>query len=115
VAAVKTRLSREEEPKAQLSGVRAEFRLALEAEIEAAIRSAASSAVPLVNGRRLDGLASSFQYIFSAVSILNVPSDSPAELLIDRSWAGSWNAGGCDRRGAPSRQANFPHTSWPRV
>ena len=83
VAAVKTRPSREEEPKVPLTGVRDEFRSALEAEIEAATRTAASGAVPLVNGRRLDGLASSFQYAFSAVSILNVPSDSPAELLID--------------------------------
>lgn len=66
-----------------LSGVRAEFRIALEAEIDAAMRTASSGAIALVNGRRLDGLASSRQYVFSAVSILNVPSDSPAELLIE--------------------------------
>src|SRR3954447_25369398 len=83
VAPLRRRGSREEEPQVPLSGVRAEFRLALEAEIESAVRAAASGAIPLVNGRRIDALASSFQYLFSAVSILNVPSDSPAELLLE--------------------------------
>jgi DNA-binding CsgD family transcriptional regulator len=71
------------EAQVPLNGVRAEFRTALEAEIDAATRTAASGAIQLVNGRRLEGRASSFQYVFSAVSILNVPSDSPAELLVE--------------------------------
>jgi hypothetical protein len=73
----------DEEPPVPLTGVRAEFRTALEAEIEAAKRTAANSAIPVVSGRRLDARAQSYQYLFSAVSILNVPSDSPAELLIE--------------------------------
>jgi DNA-binding CsgD family transcriptional regulator len=83
VSSLRSREQAEAEPSVPLNGVRAEFRVALEAEIEAATRTAASGAVPLVNGRRVEGLASSFQYVFSAVSILNVPSDSPAELLVD--------------------------------
>src|SRR5947208_1500491 len=66
-----------------LTGVRAEFRAALREEIEAAKRAAASSAIPLVDGGKIGRLADAFQYVFSATSALNVPSDSPGELQIE--------------------------------
>lgn len=65
-----------------LSGVRAEFRAALSEEIEAAKRAAASSTIALVDGRKIARLADAFQYVFSAISSLNVPSDAPGELLV---------------------------------
>jgi len=65
-----------------LSGTREAFRIALLEEIKAASGAAADAAVPLVNGRRIAGHASSSQYLFSATSALNVPTDAPGELLI---------------------------------
>jgi len=65
-----------------LPGVREEFRTALRAEIEAAKRAAATSATPLVDGRKIGRLADAFQYAFSARSVINVPSDFPGELIV---------------------------------
>jgi hypothetical protein len=65
-----------------LSGAAAEFRTALREEIEAARRSAASSAVQLVNGRLLAPLGGSFQYQFTLESALQLPEDSPGDLHV---------------------------------
>jgi AAA domain len=66
-----------------LSGVRAEFRTALRAEIEAAKGAAAAAAIPLLDGRKIGRLADAFQYVFGAKAAINVPSDSPGELGIE--------------------------------
>ncbi len=65
-----------------LSGRLAEFRTALRHEIDAARRNESSSAVSLVNGRRISQLASSFQYLFEAENLLNLPSDTPGDLYV---------------------------------
>ncbi|MHC4328317.1 MAG: AAA domain-containing protein, partial [Planctomycetota bacterium] len=65
-----------------LTGILSEFRIALQEEIEAAIRNSASSAVPLVNGKRLAQIGGSFQYQFVIENILNVPGDTPGDLYI---------------------------------
>jgi AAA domain-containing protein/phospholipase D-like protein len=65
-----------------LDGVRAEFRTALQEEIAAAKEAAATSGIPLIGGQRIGQLAESFQYVFSATSALNVPSDAPGELVV---------------------------------
>jgi len=59
-----------------------EFRTALREEVEAARRAASSAAVELTSGRRIGERAGSFQYLFSIESPLNIPDDSPADLLI---------------------------------
>lgn len=66
-----------------LSGVRAEFRTALRAEIEAAEQGSARSTTVLEAGRRLGRIADAVQYAFAAPSAISVPSDSPVELLIE--------------------------------
>jgi len=65
-----------------LTGRLAEFRTALLQEIDAASRQKASSAVPLVNGRRIGQVGGSFQYIFSVESSLNLPGDAPGDLFV---------------------------------
>ena len=65
------------------SGVRAEFRAALRAEIEAVQRGVAMSATALEAGRRIGRVADAVQYVFSATSAISVPSDAPAELIIE--------------------------------
>ena len=60
----------------------AEFRTALEEEVEAARRAASSAAIELISGRRVSGRGASFQYAFLVESPLNLPDDSPADLLI---------------------------------
>jgi len=79
---VPVRRSEDQQEEIPLSGVRAEFRTALRAEIEAAKRTAATSVTPLVDGRKTGCLPDAFQYVFSAKSAINVPSDSPGELII---------------------------------
>jgi hypothetical protein len=76
--------SEDQQAETPLSGVRAEFRTALRAEIEAAKRAAATSAIPLVGGRKIGRLADTFQYVFgaSAKSVINVPAGHPGELVI---------------------------------
>jgi hypothetical protein len=66
-----------------LSGVRAEFRTALRAEIEATKRVVVPSAMALKAGRRTGRLAGVVQYVFSAEPAISVPSDSPAELVVE--------------------------------
>jgi hypothetical protein len=66
-----------------LSGVPAEFRTALRAEIEAAKRVVVPSAIPLEAGRRMGRLAGVVQYVFSATAAISVPSDSPGELVVE--------------------------------
>ncbi len=72
----------DKEAEIPLSGVCAEFRTALRAEIEAAKRAAATPAVPLVDGRKLGRLADAFQYAFGAKAAINAPGDSPGELSV---------------------------------
>ena len=66
-----------------LSGVRAELRAALRAEIEAVQRGVAMSATALEAGRRIGRVADAVQYVFSATSVISVPSDAPGELIIE--------------------------------
>jgi hypothetical protein len=73
----------DKEAEIPLSGVRAEFRTALRAEIEAANRAVATPVTPLEAGRKMGRLADVFQYVFSATSAISVPSDSPGELIIE--------------------------------
>jgi AAA domain len=73
----------DEEAEVPLSGVRAEFRTALRAEIEAAKRAVAASATALEAGRRMGRHADAVLYVFSAPSAISVASDSPGELIIE--------------------------------
>lgn len=59
-----------------------EFRTALQDEIEVAKRSAASNAVPLVNGHKVASLGSAYQYAFLIDSVLNMPDGAPGDLVI---------------------------------
>jgi hypothetical protein len=59
-----------------------EFRTALREEIEAAKRTASSAAVGLVSGRKVGVHAGAFQYQFLVESPLNLPDDSPADLIV---------------------------------
>lgn len=74
--------STEPEQEVPLFGVLAEFRTALREEIEAARKAASSSAVPLVNGRRIGESALGHQYLFIAESALNLPDGAPGDLVI---------------------------------
>lgn len=65
-----------------LTGVAAEFRIALREEIEAAKRAASSSAVRLENGRRVAQLGKAVQYQFNLESALQLPEDSPGDLHV---------------------------------
>ena len=66
-----------------LSGVRAEFRTALQAEIEAGERAIATTAVALQAGRRISRLAGAVQYVFDATLAIIVPGDTPGELIVE--------------------------------
>ncbi|MEK7270481.1 MAG: AAA domain-containing protein, partial [Planctomycetota bacterium] len=59
-----------------------EFCAALREEIEAAKRSAASGAISLSNGRQIAQIGTNYQYTFSIDSLLNLPDDSPGELVL---------------------------------
>jgi hypothetical protein len=59
-----------------------EFRTALREEIDAAKRSASAAAVELISGRRVGLRAGAAQYQFLVESPLNLPDDSPADLLV---------------------------------
>jgi hypothetical protein len=82
--ALESHVRRREDKEAEvpLSGVRAEFRTALCAEMEAARRAAATPPIPLVNGRKIGGLADAFQYVFGAEAAITAPGDSPGVLRI---------------------------------
>ena len=71
-----------EQEEVQLSGKLAEFRTALQEEIEASRRNASSNAVPLINGRRIAQVGASFQYVFDVENVLNLPGDTPGDLYI---------------------------------
>jgi len=71
-----------EQDKTLLPGILAEFRAALLAEIEAARRSPSSAPVPLVNGRHIAQIGSSWQYVFDIENVLNLPADAPGDLHV---------------------------------
>lgn len=62
--------------------VLSEFRIALNEEIEAARRHESSSAVPLINGRRIAQIGWNYQYIFQIENVLNLPGDAPGDLYL---------------------------------
>src|SRR5262249_8126262 len=66
-----------------LHGVPAEFRSALRAEIEAARKSAQSSAIQMVRGERVGHAGGQYQYVFRLENPqLGVPDDLPGDLYI---------------------------------
>lgn len=65
-----------------LSGQLAEFRTALQEEIDAARRNESSSAISLINGRRIAQIGGSYQYVFDVENILNLPGDAPGDLYV---------------------------------
>ena len=65
-----------------LTGILSEFRIALYNEIEAATNNASSTAVPLINGRKIAQVGSSYQYLFDVENALNLPGDTPGDLFI---------------------------------
>jgi hypothetical protein len=60
----------------------AEFRTALREEIDAAKKTASAAAVELVSGRRVASHGDAWQYQFLVGSPLNLPDDSPADLIV---------------------------------
>jgi len=76
------RQRQEAQPEKPLPPLLAEFRTALQEEIEAAKRTASSAAVELVSGRRIGSHAGAWQYQFLVESPLNLPDDSPADLIV---------------------------------
>jgi len=66
----------------QLTGVLAEFRTALRDEIQAAHVFESSNAVELKNGRRIAKIGKNYQYLFEIENALNLPGDTPGDLLI---------------------------------
>lgn len=73
--------SREEQEKV-LPPLLEEFRTALREEIEAAKRTTSAAAVELVSGRKVGVRAGDVQYQFAVESPLNLPDDSPADLMV---------------------------------
>lgn len=65
-----------------LTGILAEFRTALLQEIDAASRDASNSSVPLINGKRVAQIGAGYQYVFDIESALNLPGDTPGELIV---------------------------------
>lgn len=59
-----------------------EFRQALESEINASRKRSSSSAVSLVNGKKVGENGKQYQYTFILDSFLNAPEDSPADLIV---------------------------------
>lgn len=77
--------SKDDEPPQEvpLSGVLAEFRDALRAEIDAARKAAQSSAVQLIHGELIGRAAGSFQHLFKLENAqLSVPDDFPGDLSV---------------------------------
>jgi hypothetical protein len=71
------------EAEVPLTGVLAEFREALQAEIEAARRTAQSSAVELVHGERIGRVADGHQYLFKLENPqLALADDLPGDLYV---------------------------------
>ena len=73
---------READQEVPLSGDLAQFRTALREEIDAAQKAASSSAVSLVNGRRIGQGGLGHQYLFTVESALNLPDGAPGDLMI---------------------------------
>ena len=65
-----------------LSGILGEFRIALQEEIQAARVFESSNAVELKNGRRIAKVGKNFQYLFEIENALNLPGDTPGDLLV---------------------------------
>jgi len=65
-----------------LTGVLDEFRTALRMEIDAARRHESTSAVCLINGRRIAQVGSNYQYVFDIENALNLPGDAPGDLYV---------------------------------
>jgi len=65
-----------------LDGVLGEFRTALQEEIQAARVFESSNAVELKNGRRIAKVGKNYQYLFEIENALNLPGDTPGDLLI---------------------------------
>ena len=59
-----------------------EFRTALQEEINAARAFESSNAVELRNGRQIAKLGKSYQYVFEIENALNLPGDTPGDLLV---------------------------------
>ncbi len=70
------------EPSVLSSELLSEFCIALREEINAVRKNAASTAVPLVNGKRIAHLGSSYQYVFEIENVLNLPGDTPGDLYV---------------------------------
>lgn len=75
-------LSEHDDNKVSLTGILAEFRTALSEEIDAARRNESSSAVLLINGRRIAQIGGNFQYTFEIENVLSLPGDTPADLYV---------------------------------
>ena len=69
----------------ELDGVLSEFRTALQEEIQAARVFESSNAVELKNGRRVAKVGKNFQYLFEIENALNLPGDTPGDLLVPSS------------------------------
>jgi hypothetical protein len=65
-----------------LTGILAEFRDALRTEIEVARRNSVNTAAPLMSGRLIARVGGGFQYAFKIESLLELPDDSPADLIL---------------------------------
>ncbi len=76
------RIDENETEEVILPGILSEFRTALLREIDAASTNASSSAVPLINGRKIAQIGGSYQYIFNIENVLNLPGDTPGDLYI---------------------------------
>lgn len=66
----------------ELDGVLSEFRTALQEEIQAARVFESSNAVELKNGRRIAKVGKNFQYLFEIENALNLPGDTPGDLMV---------------------------------
>ena len=60
-----------------------EFRTALTEEIEASKILEINNAIPLSNGHKIGYMAGMYQYSFLIETVINAPSESPAELRVD--------------------------------
>jgi hypothetical protein len=69
-------------PETALPFPRDEFRHALREEIEAARRTASGTAVEVLSGRKIATQGRAFRYQLAIDSPLNLPDDSPADLII---------------------------------
>jgi hypothetical protein len=71
-----------EQERVPLTGRLAEFRTALEAEIDAARRDLSNRSVSLADGKRIAATGAMFQYVFRIENALNLPGDAPGDLIV---------------------------------